>query len=73
VTRQALTDSDGKAEAEVRLGNEAGEITVLAQVSQASSTELRTTFELTAVADKGNKGRGGGRDRDEDDDEEEDD
>lgn len=73
VTPQALTDVNGEAEAEVRLGNEAGEITVLAQVSQASSSELSTTFELTAIADKGNKGKGGGRDRDEDDDDDEED
>jgi hypothetical protein len=71
VTPQAVTDSNGKAQAEVRLGSEAGEITVLAQVSQASSSELRTTFELTAVPGKGNKGKGGGRERDDDDDEEE--
>ena len=73
VTPEALTDSNGEAEAEVRLGSEAGPITVLAQVSQASSSELRTTFELTAVAGKGNKGKNGGRDRDEDDDDEEED
>jgi hypothetical protein len=70
VTPQAFTDRNGEAEAEVRLGTETGEITVLAQVSQASSSELRTTFELTAVAGKGNKGKGGGRERDHDDDEE---
>ena len=72
VTPQALTDSRGEAAAEVRLGTEAGPITVLAQVSEASSSELRATFGLTAVAGKGNKGKGGG-DRDDDDDEEEED
>ena len=69
VTPQAITDSTGQAAAEVRLGTEAGPITVLAQVSQASSTELRATFGLTAIAGKGKKGRGG---RDREDDEEED-
>ena len=71
VTPQALTDSMGEAAAEVRLGTETGPLTVLAQVSQASSSELRATFGLTAVAGKGKKGDDG-RDRDEDDDEEED-
>jgi hypothetical protein len=70
VTPQALTDSRGEAAAEVRLGTEAGPITVLAQVSQASSSELRTTFGLMAVAGKGKKGHGG-RDRDVDDEDEE--
>ena len=73
VTPQSLTDSRGEAAAEVRLGTEAGPITVLAQVSQASSSELRATFGLTAVAEKGKKGgRGRDRDHDEDDEEEED-
>ena len=71
VTPQAFTDSEGEAAAEVRLGTEAGPITVLAQVSQASSSELRATFGLTAVAGKGKKGDDG-RDQDEDDEEEED-
>ncbi len=71
ITPQAFTDSNGEAAAEVRLGTEAGPITVLAQVSQAS--ELQATFGLTAVT-KGRKGKGGGRggDDDEDDDDEED-
>ena len=73
VTPEALTDSNGEAEAEVRLGSEAGPITVLAQVSQAASSELRTAFELTAIAGKGKQGKGGGRDGGEDDEEEEDD
>jgi hypothetical protein len=70
VTPQVLTDTKGEAAAEVRLGTEAGPITVLAQVSQASSSELRATFGLTAIAGKGKGGRG--RDRHEDDEEEED-
>ena len=73
VTPRALTNSRGEAAAEVQLGTEAGPITVLAQVAQASSDELRATFDLTAVAGKGKKGKGGGRDRDEDDEDEEDD
>jgi hypothetical protein len=73
VTPQVFTDSKGEAAAIVRLGTEAGTITVLAQVSQASSRELRTAFGLTAVEGKGKKGNGGGRDRDEDDDEEDED
>jgi hypothetical protein len=70
VTPQVLTDGRGEAAAEVRLGTEVGPITVLAQVSQASSSELRATFGLTAVAETGKKGHGG-RDGDEDDEEDE--
>jgi hypothetical protein len=66
VTPRAFTDSKGEAAAEVRLGTEAGPITVLAQVPESS--ELRTTFGLTAVS-KGRGGKGRDRDRDEDDDE----
>jgi hypothetical protein len=69
VTPVAVTDSDGEAAAEVLLGTQAGPITVLAQVSAASSDELRATFGVTAVAGKGKRGRDG-RDGDEDDDEE---
>jgi hypothetical protein len=69
VTPVAVTNSEGEAEAEVLLGTEAGPITVLAQVSAASSDELRATFGVTAVAGKGKGGRDG-RDGDEDDDEE---
>jgi hypothetical protein len=69
VTPQSITDSRGEAAAEVRLGTEAGPITVLAQVSQAS--ELRAAFDLTAVT-KGKKGKGGGRDDDDDEDDDED-
>lgn len=58
VTPQAVTDSTGEAAAEVRLGTEAGPIIVLAQVSQASSSELRASFGLTALAGKGKKGNG---------------
>ncbi len=71
VTPQTLTDSRGEAAAEVQLGTEAGPITVLAQVSQASSSELRASFGLTALEGKGKKGKGG-RDRGEDEEEEED-
>ena len=72
VTPQTITDSRGEAAAEVWLGTEAGPITVLAQVSQASSSELRATFGLTALEGKGKKGKGG-RDRDEDEEEDEED
>ena len=70
VTPQVLTDSTGEAAAEVRLGTEAGPITILAQVSRASSSELRATFGVTALAGKGKKGKGGGREGDEENDEE---
>ena len=70
VTPQAVTDASGEAAAEVRLGTEVGPITVLAQVSQASSSDLRAAFGLTALAEKGKKGHGG-RDRDKDDEEDE--
>ena len=72
VTPQAVTDGSGEAAAEVWLGTEAGPITVLAQVSQASSSDLRAAFGLTAVAEKDKRGNGG-RDRDEDDEEDEED
>jgi hypothetical protein len=73
ITPQVLTDSSGQAAAEVKLGTEAGSIIVLAQVSQASSSDLLATFGVTAVPGKGKKGKGGGRDRDDDGDEDEDD
>jgi hypothetical protein len=68
LTPRAITDSNGEAAAAVRLGTEAGPITVLAQVAQAS--ELQATFGLTAVT-KGKK-TGGGRDRDDEHEDEED-
>jgi hypothetical protein len=71
VTPQSLTDSTGEAAAEVRLGTEAGPITVLARVSQVSSSELQATFGLTAVAGKGKKGKGGGNGDDGDEEEDE--
>jgi hypothetical protein len=70
ITPQAFTDSNGEAAAQVRLGTEAGPITVLAQVPQSS--DLRVTFGLTAVPEE-RKGKGGGRDRDEDDEDDEED
>jgi hypothetical protein len=69
ITPQAFTDSNGEAAAEVRLGTEAGPITVLAQVPQAS--DLLATFGLTAVPE-GKKGRDRGHGRDDDDGEDED-
>jgi hypothetical protein len=68
ITPHAITDSNGEAAAEVRLGTEAGPITVLAQVPQAS--ELQATFGLIAVT-KGKKGKGGGGGRDDDGDDDE--
>jgi hypothetical protein len=66
ITPRAFTDSKGEAAAEVRLGTEAGPITVQAQIPEAS--DLRATFGLTALV-KGSKGKGRDRDRDRDDDE----
>lgn len=71
--REAVTNSSGRAEAQVRLGANTGTQRVEAQVAQASAAELVTTFDLTAVAPeegkKGGKGRrGGGSDDDDDDD-----
>ena len=58
---EAVTDDEGQASAEVRLGETTGSQTVEAQVAQASTSNLRTTFDLTAVADdKGKKGGKGG-------------
>ncbi|MGH7509558.1 MAG: Ig-like domain-containing protein [Gemmatimonadales bacterium] len=77
------TDEQGLASAEVRLGTSAGTQTVEARVLQSS--ELRATFEVTAVApesdedeegkrDKGGKGKGKpDRDRDDHDDDDDDD
>lgn len=57
---EALTNADGRASAQVWLGENTGPQTVLAQVAQASASTLRATFVLTAVAD--------GRHPDDDDD-----
>jgi hypothetical protein len=53
------TDGDGRASAEVRLGADTGSVIVEARVAEASTSNLRTTFDLTAVAREGNRGRGG--------------
>lgn len=79
---EAATDSDGLAEAEVRLGAVTGAHIVEASVAQ--SAELRATFAVIAVApedekddkpEKGGKdrGRGGGNDDKDDDDHDDDD
>jgi hypothetical protein len=78
---EAVTDSAGLAEAEVRLGAIAGTHIVEAQITEATGAALRTTFELRAVAEeKGKKDKGGDRDdddergdRDDDDDDDGDD
>ena len=62
-----ITDAEGQASAEVRLGTETGTLNVAARVVEAPG--LKTRFSLTAVErDKGKKGRGNdGGDDDEDD------
>jgi hypothetical protein len=56
---EAVTDGDGRASTEVRLGADAGVHVVEAEVVQAPS-ELRATFDLTAVLpEKGKKEKGG--------------
>jgi hypothetical protein len=68
----AVTDSAGRTAAQVRLGTEIGAQIVEARVAQVSTSELRATFDLTAVApEHGNRGRG--RNHDDDDDEEDED
>jgi hypothetical protein len=74
---EATTDSEGRAAAQVRLGVDAGPYTVEALVVQPSASELRATFDLTAVEpEKRGKGKGGdggqGGDDDDDDDDEDD-
>lgn len=49
------TDEDGYASARVRLGNAAGLHKVEARVPDATATNLRTTFDLTAV-ERSNRG-----------------
>ena len=70
---QAETDSNGEAQAEVRLGTDAG-----THIVEAAAAELRATFDLNALErEKGKGGKGRGEDSDDDDedsdDEEEDD
>lgn len=66
---EVTTDAGGLASAEVRLGDDTGSQTVEAQVAQASSSNLRATFDLTAVAEeeKGKKGKGGDGGEDDED------
>ena len=65
----AVTDSNGRAEAQVRLGANTGTQTV---VAEASATDLVATFDLTAVAPENKKKRRSGNDDDDDDDDDED-
>jgi hypothetical protein len=68
VDPEALTGSDGRASAEVRLGSTTGTLLVEARV--ATPTTLNATFVLTALEEeeKKKKKKGGGDDDDEDDD-----
>jgi hypothetical protein len=60
VDSQAVTNLDGRASAKVRLGMDLGVHVVEAQVAQTAASELRVTFDLTAVArEKGNNGKDG--------------
>ena len=77
---QVATDIEGYASAEVRLGVTAGSQIVEALVAQNATSDLRATFDLTAVTSgngkKGKRGKGGGRnggDGDDDDDDDDDD
>jgi hypothetical protein len=72
---EAVTDAEGHASAQVRLGDTTGSQNVEAQVAQASSSNLRTTFDLTAVDGNNGKkgGKGGDNDENDDDDEHDDD
>lgn len=63
VDREATTDSEGLAAAEVRLGTSTGTLQVQARVATAAA--LNATFVLTALErDKKNKGGGQGDDDD---------
>jgi hypothetical protein len=74
---QPVTDGNGLAAAEVRLGSSTGTHIVEARVAAASDAELRATFDLTATETEDEKKRKGGRgghhghDGDDDDDDEE--
>lgn len=61
----SVTDRDGRASTEVRLGVDVGSHVVEAEVAQAPAA-LRATFDLTAVAPgKGKEGKAGhGKDED---------
>ena len=75
VDPEAVTDSLGRASAQVRLGTSTGSHQVEARV--ATATALSATFVLTALErDRGKKdkgGKGGGDDDDHDDDDDDDD
>jgi len=76
VPSRVITTPDGRGSALARLGEQAGEQLVVAQVDGSSSSGLRATFRLTALSPKsddggqgngdeggaggGNDGRGGG-------------
>jgi hypothetical protein len=64
---QATTDTLGLASAQARLGDDAGPQTVEAQVAPASASNLRATFDLTAVPDEKGKGKHGKGDKHDED------
>lgn len=70
---EAVTDANGHASAQVRLGDTTGSQNVEAQVAQASSSNLRTTFDLTAVEGNDKKGGKPGDKHENDDDDDHDD
>jgi hypothetical protein len=55
------TDDTGFASVTVRLGSTAGAQIVEARLTDDASSDVRTTFGLTAVDKKGNDGGGGGK------------
>ena len=64
VDEEAITNSEGFAAAEVRLGTSSGTLQVQARV--ATATALNATFVLTAL-ERDRKGQGGGDDHEDDD------
>jgi len=69
----AATNAHGIASARVRLGEDSGSQPVEAQVAQESASNLRATFDLTALADEKGKKKDGGPGSSDDDDDEDDD
>ena len=56
---EAETDSNGEAQAQVRLGTDAG-----THIVEAAAAKLRATFDLNAMErEKGKDGKGGGEDQ----------
>ncbi len=61
---EAITDSSGRASAEVRLGTSTGDLQVKARLATAAL--LSATFVVTAVERDRKKGKGGDKDDDDD-------